>query len=65
MRASTGGTGRERTVSISEEIGQSKVNEVDLVCIRTNSHDEVTRFDIAMDYTRRVKLFEAFDLRAT
>ena len=50
------------TVSISEKVGQAKIDQVDLVSIGADAHDKVTWLDVTVDNTRTVKLLKALDL---
>ena len=49
-------------LGVTELLGKTKVNNVDLVAATANAHNEVVGLDIAMDEVARVNVLDARDL---
>lgn len=48
------------SVLVKMLLGQAKVNHIDIVLMRVESHHEVRRFDVAVDVAGIMKLFDSF-----
>lgn len=49
-------------LGVSILLGQSKVNDIDLVASLSNAHEEVVWLDVSVDKVARVNVFNARDL---
>jgi hypothetical protein len=43
---------------VPELLHETEINDVDLIAMFANSHEEIVRFDMSMDKVARVNIFD-------